>query len=42
MLLVVNILLPDPDVLEALAVGAGFREAFLPDAEALPSEDLGE
>ena len=42
MLLGVNILLPDPDVLKALAVGAGFREAFLPDAAALPSEDRGE
>ena len=42
MLLGVNILLPDPDVLEALAEGAGFREAFLPDAAALPSEDREE
>ena len=42
MLLGVNILLPDPDVLEALAEGAGFREAFLPDAATLPSEDLEE
>ena len=39
MLLGVNVLLPEPDVLEALAEGSGFREAFLRDAAALPSED---
>ena len=42
MLLGVNILLPDPDVLEALGEGAGFREAFPPDAATLPSEDREE
>ena len=38
MLLGVNILLPDPDVLETPAEGAGFREAFLSDAAALPED----
>ena len=42
MLLGVNILLPEPDVLEALAGGAGFREAFLPGAAALDGEGGGE
>ena len=40
MLLGVSVLLPEADVLEALAGGAGFREAFLPDAaEAGAGED---
>ena len=38
MLLGVNVLLPEPDVLEALAEGVGFREAFLLDAAVLPWE----
>ena len=40
MLLGVNVVLPEPDVLEALAGGAGFREAFLADeAGAVAGED---
>ena len=39
MLLGVNVLLPEPEVLEALADGAGFGEAILPDeAAVLPGE----
>ena len=40
MLLGVNVLLPEPDVLEALADGADFKQAFLPGmAEAIAGED---
>ena len=40
MLLGVNVLLPEPDALEALAEGAGFREAVLP-GKAGRSRDVG-
>ena len=39
MLLGVSVLLPEADVLEALAGGAGFREAFLPDDAPEAGED---
>ena len=39
MLLGVSVLLPEADVLEALAEGAGFREAFLPDDAPEAGED---
>ena len=42
MLLGVSVLLPEADVLEALAEGAGFREAFLPDDAAEAGEDEDE
>ena len=42
MLLGVNVVLPDTEVLEALAEGAGFREAFLPDAAVVMSGEAGE
>ena len=41
MLLGVNVMLPDTDVPEALAGGAGFREAFLPDAAAVLPGEVG-
>ncbi len=39
MLLGVNILLPEPHVLKALAEGAGFRGAFLPDSSSPTEQD---
>ena len=42
MLLGVNVLLPEPEALETLAEGAGFREAFLLDAAAVLPGEAGE
>ena len=41
MLLGVNVLLPEPDVLETLAEDAGFGEAFLPNAAAVLAREAG-